>query len=152
MRHEPQEILYRAIDRIHVTQIIDRFKQILGYEGIKLARSQYLYRALQPTIEDLLYLGNRYEPVFDRFEIIYALVFADINEKNGNGVWGPPGRFVGKLQWSQTDNSYLQIINEANQLKENWEPIKSGLFGHSYDRFVEISDKYSHIFQNRDIF
>lgn len=138
----PKEILYHAVENIHVSGIINLYKRLPGYEDIRVARSQYLFKILQPPIEDLLFIGSKYEQLFDRFEIIFALTYVDINEKNGAGIWGPPGRFASKFRWAINNNPYIELLSEANQKKENWQPIKYGLFQGSYIRFEEISRKY----------
>jgi hypothetical protein len=45
-------------------------------------RSEYLFEKLQPLLEEQLHLGRSYEGVFDKFEIILALSYADLNTED----------------------------------------------------------------------
>ena len=53
-------------------------------------------KRVQPQFDDLLFLGKSYEAMFDRFEIMLALVHADLLSQSANHVWGPFGRFAWK--------------------------------------------------------
>jgi len=77
-----------------ILYVSEQFKRLPGHEKQYVPRSEYLFKLLQPSLEDALFLGRTYESTFDRFEILLALTFADIREpKRGGDVWGPPGRF-----------------------------------------------------------
>lgn len=119
------------------------FKTLKGYERYYVPLSEYMFKIIQPILEDNLFLGKSYETLFDRFEIFFALVYADLNT---NGSSGPIGRFVFKYKdrfhGVKENNLYNQIINEANMKKENWEPLKAGFFNGSYERFIEVSNNY----------
>jgi hypothetical protein len=126
----------------------DLFKKIPGHERHYVPRSEYLFKILQPPLEDLLFLGRSYELLFDKFEVFYALVYADLTyEKriSGFGLWGPPGRFGWKYGRSYEENPLTKILAEAAQQQESWGPIKAGLFQGSYSRFKEISEKYKEL-------
>lgn len=78
------------------TKLHDAFKQLPGHEHQYVPRSEYLFKLLQPTLDDLLFLGRDYEQDFDRFEVLLTLVYADLEQeqfKGSHGIWGPIGRF-----------------------------------------------------------
>lgn len=79
--------------------------------------------------------------MFDRFEVFMALVYADLYENEGYHIWGPPGRFAWKHR-SYSSSPLLEIKEEADALKDEWPPLKSGLFKGSYDRFMKIHEEY----------
>ena len=87
------KIVVRAALELERTEI---FKTLPGYERFYVPKSEYLYKALQPILDDLLFLGNSYESIFDRFEAFLALVYADLDSDEKDRVWGPPGRFAYK--------------------------------------------------------
>ena len=132
------------------------FKKLKGHERFHTPRSEYLYKLLQPNLEDLLYLGNSYEASFDRWEMLYALVYADIAHSNYAlktdkqadqiDVWGPIGRFGWKVGRGGGgpggENPWNEMLTEAAQLKDKWPPIASGLFGGSYTRFQYIAGRF----------
>lgn len=113
-----------------MAELHNTFKIFPGHEKNLVPRSEYLFKLLQPQLEEILFLGQSYEPLFDRFEMFMALVCADITESD----WGPIGRFGWKHSRGR-ENIYLNLLKEAESQKDDWPPIKAGLFGHSYNRF-----------------
>lgn len=130
----------RVSDAILEFARIGLFKLLPGHERHHTPMSEYLYKTLQPGLDDLLFLGAEYEKVFDEFEILFALVRADISKRRGEGVWGPTGRFG----WKQRrGGAPLQRMIEAAAVeRDSWPPIKAGLFGGSYDRFESVARQY----------
>jgi hypothetical protein len=115
------------------------FKRLPGHDRHYTPMSEYLYKTLQPKLDDILFIGKSYENSFDEFEILFALVVADLRKQNGQHVWFPIGRFGWKGR--QDDNApFSRLISEANALGENWEPIKAGLFGGKPERFNDAAN------------
>jgi hypothetical protein len=122
----------------------DVFKQIPGHEKQFVPLSEYLYKLLQPELDDILFIGKGYEQVFDEFEVMFGLGVADIRKQNDKSIWGPIGRFG----WKQNnrDNAPLnRIINTAKKLGGDWEPIQQGMFGGDYERFILVAEKYKQL-------
>ena len=121
------------------------FEQIPGHEHHYVSRSEYLHRLVQPRLDDLLYLGTSYERLFDRFEILLALVHVDQDQQNEEigRAWGPIGRFGWKYHSMRRERSpLLDIKAEAEQLGERWGPLHAGLFRGSLERFLKIWAAY----------
>jgi hypothetical protein len=138
---DEQPLILPAISAI--SQVSEQFKRLPGHEKQYVPRSEYLFKLLQPNLEDALFLGRTYESAFDRFEILLALTFSDVREPNrGSGVWGPPGRFAWKHVRDRGDDSLEQVIVEAQREGRSWAPLKAGLFGGDPDRFVELAEGY----------
>jgi hypothetical protein len=116
------------------------FKRLPGHEKHFTPMSEYLFKILQPRLDDLLFLGSEYEVSFDEFEILFALVRADLLNERGEGVWGPVGRFGWKQRRDRAPLS--QVIETARAQGDNWGPIKAGFFGGSISRFDSIATKY----------
>ncbi len=124
----------------------DVFKRTPGHERHHVPRSEYLFKRLQPDLDDLLFLGRDYEQMFDRFEVFLALVYAELNYNPSRRVYGPLGRFGWKYSSPRIDsNVYSKIIDEANTYKSEWAPIKAGLFSGSIERFLEVSTKFEEL-------
>lgn len=123
------------------------FKLIPDHVRMYVPRSEYLYKKIQPVLDDLFFMGKSYEETFDKFEVFYALVYADINYDGIDRVWGPPGRFAWKHS-SYRESAIDELITEAEQKKNEWLPLKAGLFGGSYERFKLISSKYVSLIVN----
>lgn len=119
----------------NLSQLNNQFKLIPGFGEKHVPRSEYLFTFLRDTLENLLFLGETYEELFDYFEVYSALVYSDA----ANSGWGPIGRFGWKYHHGYGDNPLSYIIARAKQASENWPPIQAGLFQGSYDRFLEVS-------------
>jgi len=133
-------------DEILGLERCDAFKQLPGHERYHVPRSEYLFKLLQPELDDDLFLGKEYESIFDRFEIHLALVNATIRKKNETHVWGPFGRFGWKFH-SRTgrENPLLDVVQEAKDEGEDWRPFKAGLFGRDYALFIAAANEYVQI-------
>ena len=119
----------------------DVFKRIPEHERQYTPISEYLYTLLQPSLDDLFFLGKGYESVFDEFEILFALAVADIKKQEDSYIWGPIGRFGWKNRRHGT-SPFQRLIGEAAKHKSNWPPIKAGMFGGDYKRFEDIAEHY----------
>lgn len=117
----------------------DAFKRLPGHERHYTPQSEYLFKRVQPIVEDMLFLGARYENLFDRFEIFYALTNADYDDR----PWGHPGRFCWKYR-SRMANSdpFSAMVEEAKREGQNWPPLRVGLFGGSLERFLKIAEQF----------
>jgi len=123
----------------NMTKLHDNFKWLPGHETHYVPRSEHLFKSLQSSLEDILFLGKSYEPLFDRFEVFLALVYADVK----NLDWGPPGRFAWKYKRrTQGGNPFIELVEEAKKYGDGWVPLKAGFFQGSYERFQEIVDSY----------
>lgn len=120
----------------------DVFKRIPGHEQQYTPTSEYLFKQVQPVIDNLFFLGKGYEASFDEFEILYALVVADLRLQDEHGIWGPIGRFGWKFSSRGENSPFVRLATEAANLKEHWPPIKSGMFGGSYERFEKAANEF----------
>lgn len=118
------------------------FRQLPGHEQHYTPLSEYLHKRLQPMLDDILFLGKSYEASFDEFEVLLALAVAYIRKQNNKQVWGPVGRFGWKYCNGRNTNPFTQVISAAKQEKENWLPLKAGLFDGNYDAFMEAATEY----------
>jgi len=122
------------------------FKQLPGHERHYVPRSEYMFKLLQPTLDDLLFLGRDYEQAFDRFEVLFALVNADLlKHAQTSRIWGPIGRFGWKYHNDQEANPLKSLISEAAEQERSWGPLKAGLFGGDYSRFEQVATAYQEL-------
>jgi hypothetical protein len=124
-----------------LVDVADHFKRLPGHDRDRFPRSEHLFGLLKPLLDELLFLGGNYEPLFDRFELLLALTFADFRDPSGQGdCWGPPGRFAYKQGYSNSPTSML--IDEAKAAGQAWPLLSSGLFGGQFERFQNVAEKY----------
>lgn len=119
----------------------DIFKRIPGHDNQYTPLSEYLFKLLQPSLDDILFLGIGYESAFDEFEVLYALVVADLRKQNNGYSWGPIGRFGWKQQ-RRSNSPFNKICSDAEALKNEWPPIVAGMFGGDYDRFTDVANDF----------
>lgn len=145
-----QEAISATVSGILELDQNEMFKRLPGYERNYVPRSEYLFKAVQPAIEDLLFLGRSYEELFDRFEMFYALTYAELEDRKGNHFWGPPGRFAWKARsFGRSGGPYATLVAEATSDGKAWPPVRAGLFGGSIERFKEIAQRYEEELLNR---
>jgi hypothetical protein len=119
---------------------MDLFKSLPGYQNLYAPRSEYLFKSLQPDLEDLLFLGNGYEDLFDRFEFLYALCYLDLQTQQTGYTWAPPGRSGWKAR--QGRGPHEDIIEDARRSGVTWGPISMGLFRGSIERFNSLATAF----------
>lgn len=138
--------LVLSLGGVHLA-VHDAFKMIPGYEQHYVPRSEYLFKRLQPLLDDLLFLGKSYEICFDRFEVLFAMAYAHLDTEN-DYIWGPLGRFAWKYRqrsrYRKTD-PMTQLIEEASSQGHAWGPFQVGLFGGSPERFRELAQGLSEL-------
>lgn len=118
------------------------FKDLPGHEKQYVPQSEYLFKKLQPELDDLLFLGTDYERNFDRFEMLLALEYAHLSERIGGGFWTIIGRFGWKHRRSY-GSPYTALTAEATSAGAAWPPLAAGLFDGSAERFQEVSSGVS---------
>ena len=145
--HLNPEVIIPTVDGMLQVGRTGAWKILPGHENNYVPKSEYLFKVAQPPLEDFLFLGNDYEFLFDKVEVMFALVYADLtfHPPLNNRIWGPPGRFAWKYGQSKGRNPFADAVKEADRIKEQWPPIKCGLFQGSYKRFKEIADGYSEL-------
>jgi hypothetical protein len=125
-----------------IPRLDELFKRLPGYERYFTALSDYLFKLLQPRLDDLLFLGSGYEGAFDDFEILLALSSADQGASAREGrFWGPIGRFGWKENRS-SDQPFSRLVAEAKRAGANWGPLRAGLFEGSIERFKTAAEAF----------
>lgn len=127
-----------------LSELNTSFKCLPGHERQYVPRSEYLFKQLQPLIEDLLFLGRSYEEIFDKYEIFSALVYANETFESGSSdVRGPVGRFGYKFNRPfRGENPITKLEEDAVKYKEKWQPLLSGFFNGDYERFKELMNAF----------
>jgi hypothetical protein len=128
----------RGLLELHRSNV---FKEIPGHEKQYVPFSEYLFKILQPKLDDTLFLGKNYEQAFDTFEVLFALAVADLDLQSGRTGWGPVGRFGWKYRHG--DSPLARVVAEGRAQQTAWPPLQAGLFGGSYVRFDSVATSYT---------
>jgi len=129
----------------HIVANYEAFKRLPGHERNYVPYSEYLYKKVQPSLDDLIFLGRDYDRVFDRFELLRALVYADLLFDERKRVWGPIGRFGWKRSRRGDGGPFTTLLSEATELQDQWGPIKAGLFRGKFSRFEQIATGFGEL-------
>ncbi len=121
-------------------QLMDMFKFVSGNPQHRVPGSEYFFARMRQPLDDLLFLDDRYESLFDEFEIFSSLVYADLTARDDGTVWALPGRFGYKFK--RAGQPYDQFISEAISAGNQWPPLKCGFFRSSAERFEQIATAY----------
>ena len=130
-----------------ISQLDSAFKNLPNREKQYVPRSEYLFEKIQPIMDDLLFLDDEYDRLFDRFELLLALEHAHLAQKCGMSSWGPIGRFGWKHRGGH-GSPFLHLLKDAKVLGENWEPLRGGFFDGSYEMFEKITSEFSQRLQS----
>lgn len=117
-------------------------KDLPGHEKYHVPQSEYLFKKLQPKLDDLLFLGTDYERNFDRFEMLLALEYAHQDERYSKDFW----TYIGRFGWKHRrgyGSPYTALLAEATSAGATWPPLAAGLFDSSAERFLEVSSNVS---------
>jgi hypothetical protein len=117
------------------------FKQMKFHERHYTPISEYVFRKLQPILEDIFYIGSNYENLFDKYEIIIALEYLSNLDWETEFIWAPIGRFGWKNNRGMySPNPYKNFVNEIKSAKNGTKYLNSGLFKADID-FIDLLDK-----------
>ena len=116
--------------------LCDAFKKLPGFEKLYAPRSEYIYKAIQPDLEDIIFFGKEYDNYFDRFEIFLGFFLSQVKDNIKDEFWGPSGRYC----WKYPDHSDIldDLTSEISTQRESWPPLKAGLFYGSPDKALEL--------------
>jgi serine/threonine protein kinase len=94
--------------------------------------SQHLEQILRPSFNDLVPQSQRFERIFDRFELFVGL--AEYHRSKSSAFpWGPTGSFIWRNRGE--DSVMREVTSEFQTQNANWAPLSAGLFGGNAEEF-----------------
>lgn len=121
----------------------DDAKRLPNFGRYHTPLNQYLFTMLREPLQTAIANDQAYKEAFYRFEYLFALASSIEAQK----IWGDYDVPVGSYTWE----SYLMDINltgtqfvtkqtdyEIEQLGEKWQPFQAGVFGKSWENFIEL--------------
>jgi hypothetical protein len=109
--------------------------------------NNHLEEVLREPFREYLPDDDQYRKFFDRFEYLFALVYADLFEKQKNRIWAPIGCFGWRYRHESERHISSEIERESTEEGDNWPPIKAGLFEGSVERFQNIKEEFYKFFR-----
>lgn len=104
--------------------------------------NDYLAAFFRPYFLDIIIDEQKFINLFDKFEYLLALAFADDLFSQGKSFYAPIGAFGWRnKRYYKDEHISVTIQNEIDYLKEEHPIFKSGLFGNSLVRFQLLKNK-----------
>lgn len=95
--------------------------------------SSRLCMTLLPSLAEYVPDKTEFDEVFDRFEILFALVCADLSSKTENGgLWTPPGRFAWRRHYHPAMDEFARWSESEG---DQWVLLRAGFFDGSRERY-----------------
>ena len=112
--------------------------------------SSFFLWQLEPVFKDYFITQSEYENVFYMWEHLKSLMYG-YNKCYLIKFSVPMGHFLlhrnkDKMGYKEVE-PYTLFFEEADKLKNNWEPIKQGMFGGSYDNYKQIHEQAEAYYQ-----
>lgn len=112
--------------------------------------SLFFLQKLAPAFKNYFVTDSEYENVFYIWEHLKSLVYG-YNKCYLIEFGVPMGNFLRqkndyKMRHKEQE-PYTLFFEEADKLKNNWNPIKQGMFGGSYDNYKQIYDQAEAYYQ-----
>ena len=112
--------------------------------------SLFFLRQLEPVFKDYFITKSEYENVFYIWEHLKSLVYG-YNKCYLIEFSVPMGNFFRqRIEYKMRNKGqepYTLFFEEADKLKNNWEPIKQGMFGGSYDNYKHTYEQVEAYYQ-----
>lgn len=112
--------------------------------------SHFFLRQLNHIFKDYFITDSEYENVFYMWEHLKSLLYG-YNKCYLIDFSVPMGEFLIKRvdykMRHKEQEPYSLFFDEADKLKNNWNPIKQGMFGGSYDNYKQIFDQAEAFFK-----
>jgi hypothetical protein len=117
----------------------DTLNGLMG-KNYKYPRSIFIKKQLNSHFNEEFYSDDEFENEFDKWEMIESLMFGYRKDyKPFPYFYVPDGDFVNhaRKNFSRQD-SFTEFYKSADVLKQDWPPVKDGLFGGKYEEYVNI--------------
>ena len=103
-------------------------------------RSNYFHHALRQTVSELIPAQGDFDDAFDRFEYLANLVESDLESRKYDSLTAGHRWFDRRDRgsWFQSSRIASTVQREVEARKEQWPPLRAGLFDKSMDRLVEV--------------
>ncbi|MEI7770246.1 MAG: SIR2 family protein [Chloroflexales bacterium] len=102
--------------------------------------SDWLFTVLRASLASYITDDHTYTCLFDRFEYLLALVYADIEEQaeHRQHYWGPVGSFAWRDRHQPQYGIAIAVQKELEAQGAEWPLLQAGLFGGSLERLQAV--------------
>jgi len=102
--------------------------------------STFIMDELESYFKEYLTFDNDYPYLYYSWEHLLSISLNYYGCLIGEREWFPMGAFLWgrKTLLRKEENFYTKFINKAFEEKDNWQPLKDGLFDNKYSEFLNI--------------
>lgn len=101
----------------HMVALIKDYDVFFPENNYKYPLSEYVYKELQPLIDDFLYVGDEYPEIFISTEILISFFYAINNySEDENQVWGPLGKYSYQIIYTKKQIETFPIYKVIEKL------------------------------------
>lgn len=104
--------------------------------------SDRVFPIVRALFQELVPDDQQFIVLFDRFEYLLGLTFADIRNKLTNRAWGPLGQFGWRYGDGVGKGPAAITTAEIEASGQNWPPLQAGLFGGDLARLQEVKTAF----------
>lgn len=128
-----------------------KWHELIGVKYI-YPSSMFFLEHLRSLFKDCFTADSEYENVFYIWEHLKSLIYA-YNKCYMTDFDAPLGNFLRqrlayrRIREGEGQEPYVEFFEKADKLKDDWEPIKQGMFGGSYDTYKQIYDQAEEYYQ-----
>lgn len=129
-----------AIGRFHWYK--DELNNLMG-QNYFFPESLLVYNTLKISFSKYFITEALFENTFYIWERLKSLLYG-YNDESDESFWGPCGEFIRKEVYYKRNRldkqPFVEFFGNADIQKQEWPPIKQGLFGGNYDNYTKIRD------------
>lgn len=106
----------------------------------KTPLSTYVNQFLRPYFNELIVNDQEFNDIFDIFEYLLGWYYLFLHGEIVGYDWVPYGQYKWRSYsgFRKTSSFFDEFFLEAENQKSEWLPIKSGMFGGNYEKYLEI--------------
>lgn len=131
------------IDKVHPCMVESKIMNDIISQNYHTPISTYLSQSLKPYFIKNDFTEKEFEDLFDVFEYFLSLNYFYLVEPKWQNNWAPWGQYQWRKYYSSRGNTNLltTFFAESEKYKDDWLPIKDGMFDGKYDNFIIVKSK-----------
>lgn len=133
--------LLDLVGRFHWSK--DELNDLIGLNHY-FPESPLVYDVLKPHFNKCFISEDLFENTFYIWERLKSLVYGFYEKEPDGSFWGPCGNFIRKeARYRQNilaQSLFVAFFDNADIQKQDWPPIKQGMFGGKYENYTKIKN------------
>jgi len=131
------------IEKVNSCMVDNKVINDILSENYKTPLSTYLHQLLEPFFIKNLYNAKEFQDKFDLFEYLLSLNYFHLVGPKWGHDWAPWGEYQWRKFGGLRGKTYIlnEFIKEAEIQKDDWRPLKAGMFNGNYQEFEKTRIK-----------